>query len=122
MEEKREGGFEELLARLGRIDTHTVFGEPYTHDGLAVIPVATIGYGGGGGGGAERAPQAEETEQAGEGQGLGFAVRARPLGVIEVKNDSVRWVPIVDLGRMAVVWSIAMGLLLIMVLRKMMSD
>lgn len=110
--ENEEGSVRELLERLsGKLDTNAVFGEARMVDGSAIIPVARITYGGGGGGGGEHG----EEEQHGEG--LGFGMTARPLGVIEVRHESVRWVPAVDWSRLALVWSITAGLFLLLGLR-----
>lgn len=82
---------------LTHADVRTVFGEPVTQDDRTVIPVArvTANYGfGAGGGEGER----EDTPNRGSGGGGGGGgrVRARPIGFIEMSNDSTRFVPIVD--------------------------
>ena len=107
--EHDEGSVPELLRRIGeKLDTSTVFGEARMLDGSAIIPVARISYGGGGGSGSE--PSGGEEQH---GEGVGFGVVARPLGVIEVRHESLRWVPVVDWGRLAVLWSVVVGLFLL---------
>jgi uncharacterized spore protein YtfJ len=67
-----------------------VFGDPYTSDGVTVIPAASIRGAGGGGEGKRDAEQ---------GDGGGFAVNARPAGVVEITGDTVRWKVPFDLNR-----------------------
>ncbi len=67
-----------------------VYGEPYVHDGLTVIPAASVAGGGGGGGG---------DSEAGHGSGGGFGVRSRPSGAWVIEDGVVRWQPAVDVNR-----------------------
>jgi acyl-coenzyme A synthetase/AMP-(fatty) acid ligase len=67
-----------------------VFGDPYTSDGVTVIPAASIRGAGGGG---------EGKRDAEHGDGGGFAVNARPAGVVEITGDTVRWKVLFDLNR-----------------------
>lgn len=126
--EGQSESYEALLERIGKgLDTHAVFGEAQTLDGTAVIPVARISYGGGGGfGGGTGAPGEAQTGEiaegvtgSGEGMGGGFGAAAQPLGVIQVKEGSVRWVPIVDVTKLASIWAVVSGLLLIMAVGRM---
>ena len=71
-----------------------VFGEPITHNGVTVIPVASV-MGGAGGGQGER----DEGGAEREGSGGGFGLVARPAGVYVIKGDSVTWQPALDLNR-----------------------
>ena len=80
-----------------------VFGEPYSRDGVTLIPVARVS-GGGGGGGGKGFP---ETPAPG---GVGLAVDARPAGAFVIHGDDVRWTPAFDLNR-----AIAGGVLLCVV-------
>jgi uncharacterized spore protein YtfJ len=79
-----------------------VFGEPVVKNGITVIPVARImGGAGGGEGPTPTTPAGEagtETKPVTSG-GVGFGMAARPAGVYVVKEDSVRWVPAVDVNR-----------------------
>jgi len=120
--------FEELLSRIGKgLDTRTVFGEPEMLDGSAIIPVAKISFGGGGGfGGGTGTKGAEVTAEeaeagGGEGMGGGFGAKAEPLGVIQVKDEGVRWIPIVDVSRLAAIWAAVSGFLLIMVVGRLLK-
>ncbi len=70
-----------------------VFGEPYTKDGVTVIPVADVRGGGGGGQG--------EDAKAG-GMGGGFGLSAKPAGVFVVSGDRVEWKPAIDVNRLIV--------------------
>ena len=69
-----------------------VFGEPYEHDGVTVIPAARISGGGGSGGG-----HGESDGESGGGFGTGFGLNARPVGMIVIDRDGrVSWRPTVD--------------------------
>jgi uncharacterized spore protein YtfJ len=86
------------------IGAEHVFGEPVTHDGVTVIPVARVIGGGGAGGGESPAdPEGANPDQIaanGEprqsGAGLGFGVLARPVGAWEIRDGEVNWHPAVD--------------------------
>ena len=87
------------------ITVKRVFGEPYQHDGVTLIPAAKI-MGGAGGGGGNDANEAR-------GFGGGYGVRATPVGTYVVSGDSVRWMPAIDVNRMvliaAVITVVALG-------------
>ncbi|MGI9598271.1 MAG: spore germination protein GerW family protein [Acidimicrobiales bacterium] len=75
----------------------TVFGPAHEHNGVTVIPAATV-RGGGGGGGGTRTSDADEPGDTGEGGGFGLT--ARPAGAIVINGDTVTWkAPPVDLTR-----------------------
>jgi uncharacterized spore protein YtfJ len=67
-----------------------VYGVPIEKDGLTIIPAASISGGGGGGGGP-----------ADSGGGVGYGVRARPVGAFVIKNGEVTWQPALDETRIA---------------------
>ena len=74
------------------------FGEPQQVEGQTIIPVAQVGYGfglgfGQGGEGAEPQPGPSST---GEGGGGGGGATSKPLGVIVVAPDGVRFEPVAD--------------------------
>lgn len=83
---------EQVMSRAG---PKLAFGDPVTHDGAMVIPVARVrwGFGAGGGGGEE--PEEGGTERAGGGGG-GAGGSARPLGFIEISGGAARFHPIND--------------------------
>ncbi len=64
-----------------------VYGKPYVHNGLTVIPAASLAGGGGGGGDEEG------------GGGGGFGVKSRPTGAWVIENGEVRWKTALDLNR-----------------------
>ncbi len=68
-----------------------VYGEPYEHDGLTVIPAAAVTGGFGGGAGRD--------EKGQDGEGGGFGVAARPVGAYVIRGGEVTWKPAVDLER-----------------------
>ena len=65
-----------------------VFGQPYQREGVTIIPAAVVRGGAGGGEG--------EDGEKGHGQGGGFGLSERPVGVYRVVGDDVRWVPAID--------------------------
>ena len=89
----QEGLVAQIAERIqASADVKVVFGEAVTANGHTIIPVAQVMYGFGGGSG-----QAAE----GSGGGGGGGVRVKPLGVLEVTDADTRFIPIVDVGRLA---------------------
>ncbi len=84
-----------------------VYGEPISAQGKTIIPVAKIMYGYGGGSGTGGAGN---TMARGEGGGGGGGARAIPVGVVEVSNQSPRFVPISDRRKLAEAVAIGIGL------------
>jgi uncharacterized spore protein YtfJ len=92
---KRDGesamNVQEILAKAQDTVTVTrVYGTPIEKDGLTIIPAASVSGGGGGGGGP-----------ADSGGGVGYGVRARPVGAFVIKGGEVRWEPAIDATRLA---------------------
>ena len=85
-----------------------VFGEPYEHDGVTIVPVASVMGGGGGGSG-------EEGEK-GSGEGAGYGLVAKPAGIYVIKGDDVRWQPAVDVNRIVMGGQIV-GIVFLLVIR-----
>jgi uncharacterized spore protein YtfJ len=97
------------------------FGEPTVIEDKTLIPVSQVGYGfglgfGQGGPppdeGGEAAPGAEggETAAGGEGGGAGGAASSKPLGVIVVSPDGVRFQEVEDEGKIALAGMLVGGL------------
>lgn len=78
------------------LQARRVLGESRTVGDATIIPVAKVvggsgmGFGSGGDG-----------TQAGDGGGGGFGVKARALGVYEVRDGKVTWRPALDINRIA---------------------
>jgi uncharacterized spore protein YtfJ len=85
-----------------------VFGEPYEHDGVTIVPVATVAGGGGGGSG--------DAGEEGRGEGAGYGIVAKPAGVYVIKGDDVRWQPAIDVNRIAMGGQIV-GIVFLLVIR-----
>jgi uncharacterized spore protein YtfJ len=85
------------------ISARGVFGEPVQHEGITVIPVATVRGGAGGGGGRGR-------NNGEEGGGGGFGVTARPVGAFVIRGHDVEWRPAIDSGRLALAGILVAGL------------
>jgi len=82
-----------LSEQLGvRAGAELVFGEPLRTSGRTVIPVARIAYGFGSGGAPRGADEDRPPESRGAGGGGG--VTAAPVGVVEIGEAGVRFVPI----------------------------
>jgi uncharacterized spore protein YtfJ len=94
-----------------------VFGDAYEVGGTTVIPVASVQGGGGGGGG--EAP----TDGGGvsTGGGLGFGVKARPVGVYVVNEGQVSWQPALDRTRV-ILASQLLALVAILTVRKLLRS
>lgn len=87
------------------LTTRRVFSEPWTQGNTTVITAARVSGGGGGGGGQDGDGQV--------GEGGGFGLQARPAGAFVVKDGTVRWMPAVDVNRLAsVVGSVIIAFLL----------
>jgi len=83
----------DLLARLtDNATVRRVYGEPYERDGVTVIPAAEVWAGAGLGRGSSPG-------DAGEGEGGGVALNARPVGAYVVRDGKVAWQPTLDLNR-----------------------
>jgi uncharacterized spore protein YtfJ len=79
---------QEILTRAQDAMTgRRVFGEPIQLENVTVIPAAMVQGGGGGGG--------KNTEQG----GVGFGLKAKPVGVYVVRNGDVVWRPALDVNR-----------------------
>ncbi len=75
------------------ITVKRVFGEPYEKDGVMVIPVASVRGGGGGGSG--------DQGDGPKGTGGGMGISARPVGAYQIKDGELKWVPAIDVTRIA---------------------
>lgn len=73
------------------INVRRVFGEAYVHDGVMVIPVASIPAGAGGGSGSDR-------QRGGQGEGGGFGASGHPVGAYVIHDGRVSWRPAVDVN------------------------
>jgi uncharacterized spore protein YtfJ len=90
------------------LSAERVVGTPIERDGATLVPVVSVrGGGGGGGGGGSAAPSEARAggadRDSGSGAGLGFGVMARPVGAYAIEDGVVRWVPAVDVSRIALV-------------------
>ena len=97
--DKRLNKFMEALG--GTASARAVFGEPVDKDGVTVVPVARVRYGGGGGGG--RGPGRKKKGDAGDadqvGYGHGGGVQAAPVGYIELSGGRATYKRIADPAR-----------------------
>ena len=104
---------EELVATISErlkasVDVKVVYGEPQVIEGKTIIPVAVASYGFGAGSGG--GPQ-------GQGGGGGGGMRVKPVGVVEITAERTRFIPIVDVNRLATLGLIALVVVLFWVRR-----
>jgi uncharacterized spore protein YtfJ len=85
--------FDEILGQARESMTvKRVFGDPYEHNGVTLIPAAKIR--GGAGGGAGHGP-----DEKSSGFGGGYGVMASPAGTYVIRGETVTWVPAIDVNR-----------------------
>jgi len=108
-----------MLDKLDAVkDTMTVrrvFGDAYEVGGTTIVPVASVQGGGGGGGGEGPTDQGTPV-----GGGVGFGVKARPVGVYVVKDGEVSWKPALDVTRV-ILASQLLGLAAILTVRRLLN-
>jgi uncharacterized spore protein YtfJ len=89
----------------GTASAKAVFGEPVEKDGVTIVPVARVRYGGGGGGG--RGPRRKKKGDAGDAEQVGFGhgggVQAAPVGFIELSGGRASYRRIADPARPMVI-------------------
>ena len=95
---------EELVATISErlkasADVKVVYGEPQVIEGRTIIPVAVASYGFGAGVGEQ-------------GSGGGGGVRVKPIGCIEITAERTRFIPVIDVNRLATLGLIALALVL----------
>lgn len=87
-------GIEQLLETTREaVTVKRVFGEPYEHDGITIVPAAKLG---GGAGGGESEGEAGKTPA---GAGMGMGMGAAPAGAFVLEGNHVTWKPAVDVNR-----------------------
>jgi len=96
---------------LGQASVKAIYGDPIAAHGKTVIPVAKIIYGYGAGAGTGSVGDSSARSEGGGGVG---GVGAIPVGVIEVSDQQIHFVPITDRKRLAgaVLAGIGLGMLL----------
>ena len=96
------------------LNVKRVFGDAYEVGATTIIPVASL-QGGGGGGGGEGPTDGNGTPVGG---GVGFGVKARPVGVYVVKDGQVSWQPALDMTRVILAGQLV-GMVVILTVRKL---
>ena len=96
---------DEVLGKVGQnVSVQRVFGEPIERDGVTVVPVAVVAGGGGGGGGT--APDGSD------GSGGGLGLWSRGIGVYEICDGRVRFVPAFDVVALILAGTITLRMLI----------
>jgi uncharacterized spore protein YtfJ len=105
--------FDKLDAVKDTMNVRRVFGDAYEVGGTTIIPVASVQGGGGGGGG--EGPTGDGSPMGG---GIGFGVKARPVGVYIVNEGQVSWQPALDKTRIVLAGQL-IGLVAILTVRRL---
>jgi uncharacterized spore protein YtfJ len=106
---------EALAGARDAMSARRVFGKPYEHDDIVVIPAASVRGMGGGGGGEGGQPDGG----TGSGAGLGFGLNARPVGAFVIRKGVVKWKPAFDLTSIALRGQAGLiAVLLVLLLRR----
>jgi uncharacterized spore protein YtfJ len=101
---------DDLFSRMrDHLSVSRAFGTAYEKDGAMIVPVALVAGGGGGGQGTsspgDGAPpdgdKAAREESSGSGGGFGGVVV--PVGVYEMRDGKVRWIPAINANLVFVV-------------------
>jgi uncharacterized spore protein YtfJ len=88
---------EELLDKVSEsVQAGRSFGPAAEHGDVTLVPVALVI--GGGGGGSGSGPGEDDPG----GSGGGFGTISWPLGAYAIKDGNVRWVPALDVTRVAI--------------------
>jgi uncharacterized spore protein YtfJ len=87
-----------------------VVGEPIERDGAVVVPVAVVAGGSGGGSGTDGAGN--------RGQGGGWGGSARPVGAYVIEDGRVRYEPVLDVTRLALVLGVV-AIVKLLVIRRL---
>ncbi len=100
-----DGLLDQLKQLAERAGVRAVFGDPTLLHGRTFVPVAKVTYAFGFGGGRrqkhEQEREQEEEREHDEGGGGGAALVARPVAVLEVRDDGTRVLPVWDANRLA---------------------
>ena len=83
----------------------TVYGDPVAIDGKTIIPVARVGYG------FKKKP---DTDGKPESAPIAGAVRAKPVGVVEISGEETRFVPVAQTKKFAITAAIGSGVGLVL--------
>jgi hypothetical protein len=82
------------------LSARQVFEEPVEHDGVTMVPAATVIGGGGGGGGSQASGEHDASVgESASGAGMGFGLVAWASGAFEIRDGRVTWRPAVDVTR-----------------------
>lgn len=77
------------------LNTKTVVGEPMVIEGKTLIPLVSLGFGFGAGGGMGKAPKSKDQKSLeGLGGGTGGGGGIKPVGIIVIDEDGVRFDPV----------------------------
>ena len=107
----------------GSAKADVVFASPQKHEGLTIIPVASVGWRFGSGTGTSRPKEQREAQR---GIGIGGTMSVAPIGFIEVKEGAAKFRPIVafdSILKMQLVGGlIALGVVSLLGRRRMMNE
>lgn len=96
-----------------RVGVRAVFGEPLQLHGRTFVPVAKVTYGFGFGGSQrqrhEHEADREEERDHQEGGGGGGGLVARPVALVEIRDDRTRVLPVWDANRLVLAGLLLLG-------------
>ena len=97
----------------------TVYGEPMSIEGKAIIPVARVRYGFGAGGGSVSSGR-ENSDSGAEnsGGGGGGGIEVTPVGIIEITAGETRFIPFEEKRRIVRALVIGTLIALFLLLRR----
>ena len=95
-------------------DRNRIFGDPVTHGDVVLVPVGWVA--GGGGGGEGHAPEAAPGPEEAEGSGHGWGMVGQAIGAYVIRDGQVRFVPAIDVTKLAAIGMV--GVVLLTLLRR----
>lgn len=86
-----------------------VVGDPIERDGATLVPLAVVSGGSGGGSGTDK--------DGNQGQGAGWGGQARPIGAYVLEDGRVRYEPVLDVTRLALILGVVAVVKLLVIRR-----
>lgn len=105
---KTEDRLAEIIREIEKdSNIETIVGERIEKGPVTVIPIGRVTKAGGLGAGGE-SPSEDKPEQS--GYGMGYTRQIEPMGYITIKDGEVKYEPIVNVGKLAVIGMVFAGI------------